>query len=154
MTDNGKDAVWAIKAQIASLQAELDRYRRALALLEPEPDRAELKPKPKKKYGPTVSSDTLNQVRNVIQELAQTQDEFTQVDVRARTGVKTSTSSIAFEVLRRNGMIRLARQQGSTKYYRLTRAQLRVTPDYRATPGVVISDNGQPEGVEIPEAQQ
>jgi hypothetical protein len=57
---------------------------------------------------------------------AKVHDEFRQVDIRAVVGEKPGGSvTYAFELLRQEGTIRLARQQGTSKWFRLTREAAR-----------------------------
>jgi hypothetical protein len=54
-------------------------------------------------------------------------DEFRQVDVRGISHpsvAKSSTQANAFNQLRTAGYLRLARQEGNNKYFRLTRKPL------------------------------
>ena len=121
-----------LAAELAATNARLKRYERALgALAEPKDpaptERRKPGPKPKQGPGPrtSIGDERLAQIEAMVRELAAEGDEVRQVDVRNRlAGVNSSTSAIAFEQLRQRNVIRLARQEGNNKYYRLTREAL------------------------------
>lgn len=135
----------ALEARRAELQEQLDeitpqlrRYEKAILALQGEPLRKDrrdpetgeiiprAKPGPKPKAGKTTSASEESIARNraAIAQLTTEHEDFTQVQVRAITGESSGASSIAFKALREQGVIRLARQDGNAKYFRLTRAAL------------------------------
>jgi DNA-binding transcriptional ArsR family regulator len=126
-----------LRAELDELTPELRRYEKALALLTGET--AYVKPGPKggPKLKPegkikgkqntdwNVSDERMEIILNTIRAWADDHDEFRQTDIRIAVGYDGNTISKAFERLRQAGMIRLARQQGTNKYFRLTRAAMR-----------------------------
>jgi DNA-binding transcriptional ArsR family regulator len=117
-----------LQAQLEEITPELRRYQRALALIKgesPQAGRPSTKGT-KTHYGKTtgVSEERVEQVMGAIRKLAETNDEFRQVDVRGVVDVTSGVSAMAFEALRQRGIIRLARQEGNNKFYRLTREAL------------------------------
>lgn len=119
-----------LQAELSALMPFIRRYEKALALLVGEPATPAAKPAKSSSNGKHsnakgVSEGTVAQVRNTILTLAANQDEFTQTQVRAVTGLSSGVSSLAFEQLRQAGVVRLARQDGNQKIYRLTREAAR-----------------------------
>lgn len=113
-----------LRAELAKIVPELKRYEKAIAVIRGESlahPRGQSKA-PKVNAKAKISDEEVTRTWEAIQGLLEDSDEFTQVQVRAITGQKSSTSSIAFEVLRQEGRIRFARQQANFKYYRLTRS--------------------------------
>jgi hypothetical protein len=115
-----------LKAELAKITPELRRYEKAIMAIRGEPlgNPQGKRPGPKPKTAAAgvakkVSEETIERTWEAIQQLAVDGDEFTQVQARAVTGDKSSTSSLAFEALRQDGRIRFARQQGLHKYFRL-----------------------------------
>ena len=119
-------------AELAELNGRLKRYERALTALSPaETEPAERRPGPKSKGGrahqkpASIGTERLERIEAAVRELATESDEFRQADVRNRLeGVNSSMTALAFEALRQRGVIRLARQEGNSKYFRLTREAL------------------------------
>ena len=72
----------------------------------------------------TASEQSVERNEAAIRQLAEDHDDITQVQVRAITGESSGQSSLAFRELRERGVIRLARQAGNAKIFRLTRAAL------------------------------
>jgi hypothetical protein len=78
-----------------------------------------------------MSEERLNGIKDAILKVAQRQDEFRQADVRAELdGVGSGPMAVAFEILRQQKVIRLARVEriggpGGGKWFRLTDAALR-----------------------------
>ena len=112
-------------------QDTLRRAERALTVLRGEPLRQPTvgpnAPTKTKARGTGVGTDRLDQIRTLIQEFVVDHDEFRQVDIRSMPGVDSWSSSqtaTAFDLLRQEGFIRLARQSGNNKYFRLTRQAL------------------------------
>lgn len=116
-----------VRDQIIS---ELRTYEKALATLQGETR----KPKPKGQSRPVpakLSDERLAEIEAIIRAYAADHEEFRQVDVRSAHGVLESggtfssgMSAMAFEELRQRNVIRVARQDGNSKYYRLTREAL------------------------------
>lgn len=136
-----------LEAQRAELQSALDeitpqlqRYQKALKAILGEPLRVDRRdpetgeivarkkpgPKPKNPGVKTATASEESIARNTaaIRQLSEDHDDITQVEVRAITGESSGASSLAFKELRERGIIRLARQDGNHKYFRLTRAAL------------------------------
>jgi len=109
--------------EIAEIDRQSKRYRRALQALTSEATigRPPSKP-PAKKYPKGIGDERLDAIRRVVFELAAEKDEFSQVDVRGRRDINSSLAATAFEKLRQEGMIRVARKEGNNKYYRLTQS--------------------------------
>lgn len=114
-----------LMAELAKITPEVRRYEKAIKAIKGEPlgnPQGRTKtpgPKPAKK-GKGISPAGIERAREAIRVVAADNDEFTQVQVRAITGEKSSSTSLAFEALRQEGFIRFARQQGLHKYFRLT----------------------------------
>jgi len=120
-----------LAAELDELRPVLKRYQRVLAQLTGEPSAA----KPRRKRGrprsatPGVSDERLNEIKDAILKVTQRQDEFRQADILAEGRWGSGPVAIAFEHLRRENVIRLARQdprgvRGGGKWYRLTRKAL------------------------------
>ena len=117
-----------LHAELAEINPELKRYERALALLTGE----SLTPGPKKgakrrEAASRVGEERLGPIREAVFEYARDHEEFRQVDIRTHMGggVTSAVMAPAFEQLRQEGMIRLARQEGISKWFRLTREAMR-----------------------------
>jgi len=122
-----------IEAIKRNLQARTDKirsYEKALQALTGEaverkpgktPTRAPVRAVPSK-----LASERLSELKAMILDIAKDMDEFRQVDLRARATTpaltKSSTLATGFRVLREEGFIRFARQDGNNKYFSLTRA--------------------------------
>jgi hypothetical protein len=130
-----------LQAQLDEITPQLKRYEKAMLAIMGEPLRKDrrdpetgeivrAKPGPKPKgTSQKASEESIERNVSAIRQLAADNDDFTQVDVRAITGEKSGQSSLAFRALRERGVIRLARQQGNAKYFRLTRAALNEQPE-------------------------
>jgi DNA-binding transcriptional ArsR family regulator len=114
--------------QYKALVAERKKYARALAVLEgPAREgsgRLQRGSKPRGRPPSNVGPERLAEYEQAIREFAAEQEEFRQVDIRAVTGATSNVMTRAFEQLRQTNVIRVARQEGNSKYYRLTRAAL------------------------------
>lgn len=125
-----------LEAQLEMILPRLRRYEAALtALTGPaEPVKRERKPKPEKPAGAQavrqkpsrVAPERLERIKALILEYAEDHEEFRQRDIREIAEPALSNSSMmatAFEQLRQEdeNFIRFARQDGNSKYYRLTR---------------------------------
>jgi hypothetical protein len=112
-----------LRAELAKIVPELKRYEKAISVIRGEPlAHPRVSKAPKSTAKQKVSDEEITRTWEAIQRLLEDSDEFTQVQVRAITNQKSSTSSLAFEALRQEGRIRFARQQANFKYYRLTRS--------------------------------
>ena len=124
------------RGELADLELEVRRVERAVKVLKGEPLGNPSKPpvtgdevgRPaggvrNKRGTKGISEEKVQLVQNLIMQIAQDLDEFRQVDVRSHTDkLNSSSTAVAFEILRQRGIIRFARQQGLNKWYRLTRA--------------------------------
>jgi hypothetical protein len=132
----------ALHAQWQQASADAKRYERALALMtgeasppaRPGPGRARQKgtihaAAPRGGHA-SIGEDKLAEVKaNLIKFITDSElDEFRQVDFRrsaAGEGIRSGTAATAFEILRQQGFLRLARADGNQKFFRLTREGLR-----------------------------
>ena len=141
----------ALQAQRDELQApdrlitpHLRRYEKAILALEGQPinkhqprvatddgdDPPSLvgprrgRPPGKAKAGKGISDERLAILERSVRQIAEDQDDVTQVLVRAATGLDSSVTAVGFEVLRQRNVIRLVRQDGNRKVFRLTREAL------------------------------
>jgi hypothetical protein len=79
-----------------------------------------------------LSDERLSEIEAVVREYAEDHEEFRQVDVRSAYGklpgggtLTSGMSAMAFEELRQRNVLRVARVEGNSKFYRLTREQLK-----------------------------
>jgi hypothetical protein len=121
-----------LKARLAEIEPEIKSAEKALAALRGEPlghpqgKRAYNKTKSSESKSTGVSDERLALVTDAITSYtAAGHDEFRQVDIRGVVDVTSGVTALAFEALRQRGAIRLARQDGNNKWYRLTREALR-----------------------------
>lgn len=122
-----------LKARLAEIEPEIKQAEKALAALRGEPlghpqnKRGPYKTKSSRDTtGTGVSEERLTMVADGITSYtAAGHDEFRQVDIRGVVDVTSGVTALAFEALRQRGTIRLARQDGNNKWYRLTRETLR-----------------------------
>lgn len=130
----------AAAAEAKAIAAELVRYERALATLDgTTPRRTDRGPAPTDGDAPrrgrppgrgtTIGKERMDAIERTIREIAAERDDFTQVEVRARTGVNSGVTAVAFERLRADGVIRLSRREGNLKVFRLTQEALASAPD-------------------------
>lgn len=115
-----------IASQIAEIDNEIKAFRQAAQRLRGEP----LISKPATKRGPrgpykserSANGELTARIRSAVMLFARDHDEFRQIDIRSMPGaeLKSSQTAIAFEQLRQDGVLRLARKEGNNKYYRLT----------------------------------
>ena len=116
------------RAQIVN---ELRTYEKALQALQSEPRKAG-RPKGQARPVPSkLSDERIAEIDAIVREYAVDHEEFRQVDVRSAHGklegggtFTSGMSAMAFEELRQRNVIRVARQDGNSKYYRLTREAL------------------------------
>jgi hypothetical protein len=117
--------------QRAQIVNELRTYEKALQALQGEPRKAG-RPKSLSRTAPSKMSDErIAEIEGVVREYAAGHEEFRQVDIRSAYGTLPSggtftsgMSALAFEELRQRNVIRVARQDGNSKFYRLTREAL------------------------------
>ena len=117
----------ALKAELDKIDLEYKRADRALRLLTGEPTSGPRpKPTPQKQYPKGIDDARLEEIRAAVLKYAEDHEEFRQVDIRTMAGLdpaiaKSSTMAIAFDKLRQDNTIRLARVEGNNKWFRLTR---------------------------------
>jgi len=117
-----------LRARLDNANQRLARAEKAKRFLTGEPA-PQGKPRgPYKKFtaggeAKGVSEERVELVERTIREYIAEHDtdEFRQVDIRAITGMTSSTTATSFERLRQRGIIRFARQDGNNKWFRLTR---------------------------------
>jgi hypothetical protein len=121
-----------IAARVKAIEPELKRYEKALALLLDQVPPSPLRGRPRgqrvREKPAGLSEERVVEWERAIRAYAEHHEEFRQVDVRATmTGTvsKSSVAAMACEVLRQRNVIRIARVQGNSKYYRLTREAMR-----------------------------
>ena len=122
-----------LQNELAELNAEARKYEKALAALtteqgKPGPTSKQSRtPRPEgfRTAGGSIGPERLAETEAGIRQFAADHDEFRQVDVRGITGRKSSETAVAFEVLRQQGVIRLARREGNNKWFRLTESARR-----------------------------
>jgi hypothetical protein len=117
-----------LHAELAEINPELKRYEKALALLTGEGSTPGPKKGGKKREAASrVGEERLAPIRAAVLEYARDHEEFRQVDIRTHMEgrVTSAVMAPAFEQLRQEGMIRLARQDGLSKWFRLTREAMR-----------------------------
>jgi hypothetical protein len=112
---------------------ELRTYEKALAALTGEPKKAgRPKTKPVESVAKKVGDERLAAIEQLVREYAEDHEEFRQVDLRSAYGTlpdggtfTSGMSAIVFEELRQRNVLRVARVDGNSKYYRLTREALK-----------------------------
>ena len=121
-----------LQDQLDEVTPELRKIDRALNALTGEGS----KPGPKgsktlvRKHPSGVGDERAAEIRQMILEYARDHDEFRQVDIRGLPtpsgwAFTSSISATVFERLRQENFLRIARAEGNSKYYRLTREALR-----------------------------
>jgi hypothetical protein len=124
-----------LSVRLATLNEEAKTFKQSLQRLRGEPlikhsggRMPGSKTKPSTRAGrPTaVGDERLAEIRAAVLAWARDHDEFRQVDLRTMTGHTSSTMATAFETLRQDGMIRLARKEGVAKVFRLTTEGMRL----------------------------
>lgn len=123
-----------LRARLGEVEPELKRYQRVLAQLtgtSPSPGRRP-GPKPRnpsaapaRDQPARVGDERLATIKQTIIDYARDHDEFRQVDIRTVSGISSSIMAVAFEALRQDNVIRLARSEGNNKWFRLTRETAR-----------------------------
>jgi hypothetical protein len=119
-----------LKAELDTIAPELRRYERALSLLTGDAERPTGKvgkASPVRPVRSRLGEERLEKVRGAVLGYARDHEEFRQVDIRNVLGNRFSSSIMtsAFEQLRQENVIRFARQEGISKFYRLTRESVR-----------------------------
>jgi len=119
-------------AKRADLVAQLRSYEKALDALTGERSKGKSGRPPKQQgagiRGTVIGPDRMGAIETAIRDFAAEHDEFRQVDIRGMVEgslANSSTMAAAFENLRREGVIRLARKEGTAKFFRLTNTALR-----------------------------
>jgi DNA-binding transcriptional ArsR family regulator len=116
------------KAKLAEANAVLKRYedtrRRLLGEPKPESVKRRTRAREGERTHGAVGPGRVDEIRERVLDYVRDHevDEFAQVDIRGVTGYSSSIMTQAFEALRQEGMIRLARKEGNRKLYRLTSA--------------------------------
>jgi hypothetical protein len=148
-----EDKIGELQAEIDLLRPEADRYRKAVKVLrgerlsaggrakdpievpEGEEPPTRVSRASRRAYPPSqVAPTRIAEIRAWITEYATDHDEFRQIDIRNAHGrfedggaFSSAVASQAFEQLRQESFNRLARSEGGSKFYRLTREALRTT---------------------------
>ncbi len=121
--------------QVAAIDFDLKRYEKAIKALEGMP-----KEPPKVKPNTAAQKRTKDQRATALKTLARSEmwpglreqiiaharehEEFTQTQFRKVYDIPSPKASLAFELLRQEKVLRLARVDGNFKYYRLTEAHI------------------------------
>lgn len=113
-------------ARIEVVTSELKAYEKSLAPLIVDPM---AKPGPKKKQKKedgaanksVVGAERMAEYEAVIISMGQELGEFRPTDFRERTGVRSGVATNVFHALRERNVIRFARAEGNSRYFRLTR---------------------------------
>ena len=119
----------ALMTQIAGLDRTIKRYEKARRALEGEPTAPKVNPAKERSVKQRATalkglarSDTWPSLREMIITYGHHHTEFTQSEFRKEHGgVSSGKSSLAFELLREENVLRVARIDGNFKYYRLTK---------------------------------
>ena len=118
------DALAEHDAKRQAYASALKATEKALQALGDEIPQQQSKPGRKRKTGNGgISAERVSFIRETVLSYAASHEEFRQVDIRACLPDDMSKSSIvamAFEQLRQEGTVRLARQDGNNKFFRLT----------------------------------
>lgn len=122
-----------LELELVKVKSDRKTFEQSMARLRGEPlikrsgpsrPKSELARPVKSQVGP----EALARIEAAIREFATDHDEFRQVDIRGiMTGTFTNSSKMAtaFEQLRQNGVIRLARKDGIQRFFRLTESARR-----------------------------
>jgi len=119
-----------LKERLSIISPELVRFEKALKVLRGEPltgVKGQGNPKTQARIKHNISRigpNKLEEIRKAVLKLADANEEFRQVDLRAVYDIGSSQAAVAFEMLRQENTIRLARKSGNNKYFRLTREAL------------------------------
>ena len=122
-----------LELELAEIKTDRKSFEQSLSRLRGEPlikhpGRVGRPPKDGPRSTSGLSDAIVEEVRLAILRFAEDHDEFSQVNIRTMPDSPTESSSkmaIAFERLRQDGVIRLARKDGNQKFFRLTSASLR-----------------------------
>lgn len=114
------------------INAQLRQHEKALKVLDGIPlgnpqGKPAKTPTAKDPSGTKVGPERLAKIEAMVRELAgpDGSKEVRQLDIREKLGVSSSVSAGAFQMLRDRNVIRLARQEGNSRFYRLTREAVR-----------------------------
>jgi DNA-binding transcriptional ArsR family regulator len=126
-----------LRSELTTVSAEIKSFEQALMRLRGEPLIKQPTRGPGRPPGrgqrsdgrpAGVSDEVVDTIRQAIMRFCADHDEFRQVDIRSMPDSPTDSSSklaTAFERLRQDGVIRLARKDGNSKFYRLTSESMR-----------------------------
>jgi hypothetical protein len=120
-----------LQTELTAIGSDLKTFEQALLRLRGEPliVRTKSSATPKRdKPSKGVSAEQLAALRAAVLRFARDHDEFRQIDIRTMPDAPTnqsSTTALGFEQLRQDGVIRFARKDGNSKYFRLTAEALR-----------------------------
>jgi hypothetical protein len=126
--DLAYDRLRDIAYEVTAMQELIKRYDRAIRALTNEPSQRgrlptkQLKAKPK-----GIGPERMETIKDAVLAYAEDHEEFRQVDIRGVVPSALASSSVmavAFEMLRQDNVIRLARKVGNQRYFRLTNAML------------------------------
>jgi hypothetical protein len=125
-----------LQEQLTEADAEFKRAERALKVLLGERLGAGGRPKNGeskriREVPSGLSEERIGELKAAIIRFVKEQDveEFRQVDIRSQPGVsaavaRSNVMANGFRILREDGFLRLARQDGNNKWFRLTREAL------------------------------
>jgi hypothetical protein len=133
--DGQEGRAQALRAELRELDELTKRYEKAIRDLKGESGKPGRKPKVERAPGDPrvrpvqskVGPEAMAKIESAIRAYAEDREEFRQVDIRGTlTGALAHSSKMAtaFEQLRQANVIRLARQEGNQKFFRLTRETL------------------------------
>jgi hypothetical protein len=130
--DQVKQEQQSLRERLAEVNDVVSRYERAVRALtgEKAPTPTPRTPGKRVREHPSgVGEERLDRIREIVLEYAADHEEFRQVDIRTQPGlegamVTSSVMTTAFNRLRQENVIRLARQEGNSKWFRLTREAL------------------------------
>jgi len=131
LVDDRQDALMQHDLVRDQIITELRQAEKALAAFQGEPRKAGRPKSPSRTAPAKLSEERISEIEAVVREYAEDHEEFRQVDLRSAYGklpsggtLTSGISAIAFEELRQRNVIRVARQDGNSKFYRLTREAL------------------------------
>jgi hypothetical protein len=125
-----------LRSELAEAENEFKRADRALKSLLGEPlSNAGRKPNGERERVRSVPSgigeERMQELRDTILRFVNEHDaeEFRQVDIRSQPGIspammRSNVMANGFRILREEGFMRLSRQEGNNKWFRLTRETL------------------------------
>jgi hypothetical protein len=122
-----------LKGQMGAIDAAIKRYGRAISALELPQALAPKAPKERSGQKREASKDSMRRsarwddLQTAVIAYAREHDEFRQVDLRndlEDLKLTSGHSSIAFDILRDDNILRVSRIDGNSKFYRLTQEAL------------------------------